>query len=90
MYFLIEAGDEDTGSLVEAAVDDFEIIIKPAPAPTSACDVPAWNNNQNYTLGDNVSYDGKRWQVIHSNADAGWGPPDSPELWAVWDDIGDC
>jgi chitinase len=65
-------------------------VSNPTPTPTSGtgtgCNVPAYNPNSIYTNGQQVSYNGRKWQARW------WTQGEAPSTGGsgVWQDLGPC
>jgi hypothetical protein len=57
------------------------------PPPTGCGNLPAWSATTAYVPGDQVSYNGHKWNSTWYSTGA---EPDAPGSWAVWSDQGAC
>src|SRR5689334_8059023 len=54
------------------------------------CTAPAWAEGNSYTVGQQVTYNGRLYQALQAHTawpGAGWNPASTPTLWS---DLGAC
>src|SRR4051812_36433097 len=59
-------------------------------AALAACTAPAWAEGNTYTVGTQVSYNGRQYKALVTHTafvGAGWNPAAPPSL---WQDLGSC